>query len=189
MDWDTLRTWDATVQDAMAAGDFSSALEALVRGYQHLIVGFCTHMLGDASQGEDVAQDVFLAAYRAMPSFHRQASVRTWLFAIARKRCLQVLRNRRRRERIVRFKRRFVAAGAHREPTPSPDETPVTPWQQVQVALQQLPEADRALLLMRYDTGLPLMDVAYILGISVSSVRRRLAQALHRLREVISDGA
>ncbi|GIX49654.1 MAG: hypothetical protein KatS3mg131_3865 [Candidatus Tectimicrobiota bacterium] len=189
MNWDRLRPADQSVHEAIAAGDYRRALEALVAGYQHPVVGFCTHMLGDAALGEDVAQDVFLAAYAAMPGFHRHASVRTWLFAIARKRCLQVLRNRRRQARLARLKQHWLAAGAHRQPPPSPEAEADSAVQRVQAGLQRLPEAERALLLMRYELGLPLTEVAHILGTSVSSVRRRLARALRRLQEAMADDA
>ena len=53
--------------------------------------------------------------------------------------------------------------------------------------LTQLPEEESDLLTMRYDTGLSVADMAPILGISMATVRRRLARALGRLREVI-DG-
>jgi hypothetical protein len=76
---DVSQTGDDQVQRLLAQGAYRAALEALVRGYQHLIVRHCTAMLGDAAHGEEVAQEVFLGAYAAMPRFRREASVRTWL--------------------------------------------------------------------------------------------------------------
>jgi RNA polymerase sigma-70 factor (ECF subfamily) len=85
---------DALVQRLLAEGAYRQALEALVRAYQHLMVRYCTTMLGDVTQGEEVAQEVFLSAYTAMPRFRQEATIRTWLFAIGRKHCLKVLRDR-----------------------------------------------------------------------------------------------
>ena len=59
----------------------------------------------------------------------------------------------------------------------------------VSQGLRRLDKAERALLMMRYDTGLPIADMADILGISVATVRRRLAAALQRLREVMHRDA
>ena len=98
--WDAYQACDDHVQRLIAQGEYRSALEALVRGYQHLIVRHCTAMLGDAAHGEEVAQEVFLGAYTAMPRFRQEASIRTWLLAIARKQCLKALRDRRRRRRL-----------------------------------------------------------------------------------------
>jgi RNA polymerase sigma-70 factor (ECF subfamily) len=189
MDWESLRVYDETIRRNLATDDFREALEALVRGYQHVIVGFCTNLLGDATLGEEVAQDVFLAAYRAMPSFRGQASVRTWLFAIARKQCFKSLRNRHRRSRLEHAQQDTIAAMAHRDPPPLPGEDPEVRVRRVHQSLPQLDKTERALLMMRYDAGLPIADMAHILGISESSVRRRLADALQRLREVMHDDA
>jgi RNA polymerase sigma-70 factor (ECF subfamily) len=189
MDWESLRVYDETIHRNLTADDYRGALEALVRGYQHVIVGFCANMLGDAHLGQEVAQDVFLAAYQALPGFRGQASVRTWLFAIARKQCLKVLRNRRRRSRLEQDQQYTIAATAHRAPPAPPGEDPEARLRLMQRGLQQLDKTKRAMLMMRYDAGLPIADMAHILGISVSSVRRRLADALQCLREVMRDDA
>jgi RNA polymerase sigma-70 factor (ECF subfamily) len=189
MDRDSLRGYDESIHQALADDDFRGALESLVRGYQHVMVGFCTNMLGDADWGAEVAQEVFLAAYRALPGFRGQASVRTWLFAIARKQCLKVLRNRRRRSHLEHDQQDTIATLAHRDPPALPGEDPETRVLQVQQRLQQLDNMERAILMMRYDAELPIVDMAHVLGISVSSVRRRLAAALQRLREVMHDDA
>jgi RNA polymerase sigma-70 factor (ECF subfamily) len=187
MNWDRLRSHDDAVQGHLADGDYRRALETLVQAYQHAIVGFCHNMLGDVTQAEEVAQEIFLDAYKAMPRFRQQASVRTWLFAIARKKCLQVRRNRDRRQRIVQEKQGFIAQGAHRDAPATPGEDPEALFQLVKQGLTQLSEEEGSLLSMRYDTGLSVADIAPILGMSTASVRRRLAHALGRLREVI-DG-
>jgi RNA polymerase sigma-70 factor (ECF subfamily) len=188
MDWERLRSDDEMVQGDIAAGNFRAALETLVRGYQHVMVGFCTNMLGDADQAEEVAQEVFLAVYTAMPAFRRQASVRTWLFAIARRQCLKALRNRRRRRHLERDRREVIAETAHRQPPLPPGEDLETQVQLVRQSLNQLKTSERALLMMRYDTGLSMADMAHILGLSLASVRRRLVRALQRLREVVDGG-
>jgi RNA polymerase sigma-70 factor, ECF subfamily len=190
MKWEQLRTADEMIRRDLATGDFREALETLVRGYQHIVVGFCTNMLsGDSTQGEEVAQEVFLSAYRAMPAFRGQASVRTWLFAIARKQCLKTMRDRGRRSRLEHDQRHTIATTVHRHPPLAEGEDPESRLRLVKQGLTQLDKAQRALLVMHYDTGLPVADIAHILGISAVSVRRRLARALERLREVIGHDA
>ena len=106
MEGDASQAGDDQVRRLIAQGDYRPALEGLVRGYQHLIVRHCVAMLGDTGHGEEVAQEVFLGAYAALPRFRREASVRTWLLAIARKQCLKALRDRRRRRRLEEEQRR-----------------------------------------------------------------------------------
>jgi len=96
MEWITYEACDDSVQRLIAQGAYRPALEALVQGYQHVIVRCCTAMLGDAAHGEEITQEVFLGAYAAMARFRQDASICTWLFAIARKQCLKALRDRRR---------------------------------------------------------------------------------------------
>ena len=190
MDWNAQQACDEDVQRALASGAFPRALETLVQGYQQAVVGFCVNMVGDVHQGEDLAQDVFLAAHKALPRFRQQASVRTWLFAIARRQCLKTVRDSRRRRRLEQERQEAIAATAHRNVPETPQDDPELQLRLVRQGLARLGKQERALLLlMRYDTGLLLTDMAHILGISEASVRRRLAGALRHLREVMSDAA
>ena len=189
MDWDRLRHDDDAIQNDLSDGNYRRALEALVQVYQHAVVGFCHNMLGDTAQAEEVAQDVFLDAYKAMPRFRQQSSVRTWLFAIARKKCLQTLRNRERRRRITRDRQVHIAEQVHRDPPTLPGDAAEVVTQRVREGLSQLSHEERSFLTMRYDTDLSVADIARLLGLSMATVRRRLARALTRLREVIDGEA
>lgn len=187
MNWENLRSCDQSARQHIDDGNYRDALEVLVLGYQKIIIGFCTNMLGDQTQAEEVAQEVFLATFQAMPRYRQDASVRTWLFAIARKCCYKFIRSRRQRGRIQRQRQALIAERSHRDPPLSPENDPEIPLQEIRQALQKLNKSDRSLLLMRYDSGLQITDLAHILGISVASVRRHLAQALDHLREVVND--
>jgi RNA polymerase sigma-70 factor (ECF subfamily) len=188
MEGDTSQTGDELVQRLIARGAYRPALEALVRGYQHLIVRHCTAMLGDAGHGEEVAQEVFLGAYAALPRFRREASLRTWLLAIAHKQCLKALRDRRRRRRLEEEKHSEIASGAHRAPPDPSAEDPEVLRQRVRQALDRLGAAERTVLLLRYETGLSLVEMAHILGRSEASVRRQLTRALQQLRAELDAG-
>ncbi|PON15275.1 hypothetical protein C2W62_24680 [Candidatus Entotheonella serta] len=189
MNWERLRPHDEAILNDIADGDYRRALGTLVRGYQQTMIGFCRNMLGEDAVAEETAQDVLLDAYKAMPRFRQQASVRTWLFAIARKKCLQVRRNRDRRSRIRQDKQNVIAQSAHRDAPAAAGEEPEAMLERVRQSLRQLPDAERELLTMRYDTGLSVADIAQIQGISMATVRRRLARALDALREVVDREA
>jgi len=189
MNWERLRPHDEAIFNDIADGDYRRALGTLVQGYQQVMVGFCRNMLSDDALAEETAQDVFLDAYKAMPRFRQQASLRTWLFAIARKKCLQVRRNRDRRGRIRQDKQEIIAQSVHRDPPATPGEDPEAMLQLVKQSLGQLPDAERELLTMRYDTGLSVADIAQIQRLSMATVRRRLARALEALREVVDSEA
>jgi RNA polymerase sigma-70 factor (ECF subfamily) len=185
---DASQASDDQVRRLMAQGAYRPALEALVVGYQHLIVRHCTAMLGDAAHGEEMAQEVFLGAYAALPRFRQEASLRTWLLAIARKQCLQALRDRRRRRRLEAERRGDILSGVHRAPPDPSGEDPEVWRQRVRQGLDRLESSERAVLLLRYETGLTLGEVAHILGRSEAGVRRQLTQALQQLRTALEEG-
>ena len=185
MERDASEAGDDQVRRLMAQENYRAALEVLVRNYQHLIIRYCVTMLGDTGHGEEVAQEVFLGAYAALPRFRQEASLRTWLLAIARKQCLKALRDRRRRRRLEEEQRTEIARGAHRAPPDPSEENPEVLRQRVWRGLDRLGAAERTVLLLRYETGLTLVEVAHIVGRSEAGVRRQLARALEQLRAVL----
>ncbi len=84
-----------------AAGGDRPAFASLVRRTQADVWRFCSHLV-DADAVDDVTQDVFLRAAKALPSFRADASARTWLLAIARRACADEVRRRTRRRALQR---------------------------------------------------------------------------------------
>src|SRR5215204_5489846 len=86
------RSDDKLVAGIRAADD--GAFDALYDRYHRNLLAFCRHMLGSREEAEDVLQHTFLAAYRSLPEGDG-VRVKPWLYAVARNRCLSVLRARR----------------------------------------------------------------------------------------------
>jgi RNA polymerase sigma-70 factor, ECF subfamily len=199
--WDDLARWESQVLAALSVGDFQRAIEALVLGYQHAVVGYSTHMLGGATpeEVEEVAQDVFLAAYKALPRFRQQASVRTWVFTIARNRCLTYRRRARRQARrqrqIAVDQRNEVVAAMHPNP-PVPPEVGLLEAARdlkeekqrelVAQSLQRLKKQPRDLLMMYYYAELSIADIAKKLWVSETTIRRRLRAAEQQLKHMMA---
>jgi RNA polymerase sigma factor (sigma-70 family) len=87
-------TSDERLVALVRAGD-ESAFEALYDRHHPAILGFCRHMLGTREEAEDAVQHTFLAAFRDLARHDQPIDLRPWLFAIARNRCLSLLRARR----------------------------------------------------------------------------------------------
>src|SRR4051812_41167593 len=68
------------------------AFDVLVRRYDAPLHAFCRHILGSREDAEDVMQETWSAAYRAMIRDDRQLTIRAWLYAIARNTCLNAMR-------------------------------------------------------------------------------------------------
>src|SRR6201746_1631920 len=77
---------------AMARSGNAGAFETLGDRYPGRLLGFCRQMLGSTEDAEDVLQEVFVNAYRAMLADEREINLRPWLYRIARNRCLNHLR-------------------------------------------------------------------------------------------------
>ncbi len=82
-------------------GGSDAAFEVLYRRHHRGVLAFCRHMLGSVDEAEDSVQHTFLAAYADLLGSHKPIQLRPWLYAIARNRCLSVLRAR--RERVGEF--------------------------------------------------------------------------------------
>src|SRR5215469_17370217 len=77
--------------------DQPGAFEELVELYQHRLVAVMNHLVGNATEAEDLAQEVFLRVYRARKKYRPRSRFSTWLFTIANNLALNCLRARQRR--------------------------------------------------------------------------------------------
>jgi RNA polymerase sigma factor (sigma-70 family) len=85
---------DAALVARVRAGDVA-AFEVLYERHLPAILSFCRHMLGSPDEGEDAVQNVFVSAHRHLLADAREINLKPWLYAIARNRCLSMLRARR----------------------------------------------------------------------------------------------
>ncbi len=169
----------------IAAGDVE-AFAAVVGRYQRPLFGFLGRLGLSQAQAEELAQDTFLRAWRALGSFQPQkAAFSTWLFAIARNLAIDEL-NRLSRQSEVDF--------AHAEPelaceSPQPLATMIAAENQraLQAALRQLPMTDRSALALVYSHELDLVQVARIEGCSPGAIKVRLHRARLKLRELLEQ--
>jgi len=193
--WDFLGPYDAQVQAAMGTGDLTQAFEVLLQGYQAVVVQYCTTLLDDAADGEDVAQEVFLAILRALPRYQPTALLRTWVFRIARNRCLKHRAKRWYWGRLWVAQRTAITETAVVEAPLSPEvlhqahaeaEQMQYQLQQLERHLRRLPAGDRALLMMYYYEELSFRTMAQQLRLSEATVRRAVHAAEHRLRVLMT---
>ncbi len=180
-----IETPDEHIRAACAAHNYREALDALVRAFQHEIVGYCVNMLGDAQRGADVAQNVFLAAHTALARFRGESSYRTWLFAIARKQCLKEAKRAAPR-RVPSWHQTESEASTETVMLELEEEAL---WEQRQAQLsrllQRLKKRERDIVMMYYYMGCTYAEIAGKLWISETTARRRVQRALRRLEEMM----
>lgn len=179
---------EVDIKSHLKKREYDYALEKIVMAYQHDIVAFCAAIVGDPSQGEDIAQDVFIAAYRGFERFRGDSSVRTWLFAIGRRTCLKALEKLSRTNRTA-SEQADIARSAHNDPGHIPgwenDKKAYRTW--VLQCLQELSEEERTAILLKYKEGFTYRQIAKAMHISHTTVGRILSKALKRLREGLDE--
>ena len=133
---------------------------------------------GDSAAAEDIAQEAFLAALRALPSFDVRRPLRPWLHRIVVNRAIDFAR-----ARALRAEVGEAAAADHA----APEERPVGVGDQVVEALQRLAPEQRAVVVMRYLLELTPGEIAAALDIPRGTVNSRLRRGLDALGELIGD--
>ena len=144
------------------AGD-QSAFEQLVLDNQKRIYTLCLRMTGDPGDGEHLAQEAFLHAWRGLPSFQGDSSFSTWVYRLASNVCLDFLRKRKRRQNVEGGPSVDDQDSGWTEPSdPVQDPEGALLRQEVQRAVEQglatLPDHHRQVLVMRALSGMTYQD-------------------------------
>ncbi len=168
------------VADAVRAGDADGALPLLMVRYQLTVYRYCRRMLGNDADGDDVSQVVFLQAFEAIQRRAEVQSVRAWLIGIARNRCLDRLRRRRRSPLLVE--------DAELERIVDPDDPGEPPLgdprarEVLDACLDKLEARTRAVVLLRFYDELSYDAISNLTGDTPGALRVRVARALVALR-------
>jgi RNA polymerase sigma factor (sigma-70 family) len=169
---------------APRAIDRRRELTALMRDHGDAVYRFVRQLVRDDALADDVHQQVFIEAYRDLDRFEGRAAARTWLFAIARHRCLDALKAERRR--AGRRAEEDEAAGAT-DAAPPPSER--LDRARLAVALEEclgeLAPAVRTAVLLRYQEGFSYEDMARICRDKPGTLGQRVARALPVLRRCV----
>jgi RNA polymerase sigma-70 factor, ECF subfamily len=176
---ETLDGCETIVRDYLAQGNFTLAMSVLIEHYQDAIVSYCRCHLLDLELAREVAQEIFLTAFAGMAGFRGHSSIKTWLYGIALKKCLEVGRTRKRREALVRTHQDIIGTRVHCDPPGLPEDLVSQEFcrRRVWHALHRLRVYERELLVLRYLEELTYDEIASILNVSRRTVERHLPRA------------
>lgn len=184
---------DAELVERFKGGD-RRAYGEIVKRYQHRVYGLCLRWMGDEAVAQEVAQDVFLALFRSLDRFRGDAQLSTWIYRVVVNHC-----KNRRLYRIRRAVDRHEPLEGDREDEDAPkrqlagdDPPPDTGLHRtqaealIQVALQELDEEQRSIIVLRDVEDLSYEEIADLLGLPRGTVKSRLHRARAQLARVLS---
>src|SRR5918998_3476111 len=174
---------DATLVERLPRDDSGDELRELYRRYSGELFGFACNALGDRDLAEEVVQDVFARAWRHAEGYDpRRASVRTWLYSIARNRIIDA-----RRRAAVRPGLAHDESAAETQGEIDRElEHAVLRWQ-VAAALARLSPEHREVIRLAHYGGLTLREISERKGIPLGTVKSRTSYALRSLRLILDE--
>ena len=173
---------DAELVRLAQAGE-RDAFDAIVQRHQRRVYQLCYRFVGNHEDASDLAQDVFVRAFRALPKFKGDSALATWLHRIAVNVCLN-----RKAVKVPRFTpiEQVEPVDARTERADAAvlrNERAI----QVRAAVARLPPKQRATLILRAYHELPHEEIAKILGSSVGAVKANFCHALANLKRLMES--
>jgi RNA polymerase sigma-70 factor (ECF subfamily) len=174
--------------------DQPGAFEELVESYQSRLVGIMHHLVGNAEEAEDLAQEVFLRVYRSRKKYRARCKFSTWLFTIANNLALNVLRSRQRKPAVPLN----VSDSGPLGPRPAEQlvrdraAQPVQHMQQrelaaiVRQALAGLNERQRLAVVLNKFEDMSYEEIAEVMNLTTKAVKSLLSRARCNLRDVLA---
>jgi len=175
--------------------DQPGAFEELVEHYQNRLVGVLHHLVGNVTEAEDLAQEVFLRVYRARKKYRARCKFSTWLFTIANNLALNSLRARQRKPVVPLNTRDSGPLGprpAERLVKDSGSQPSKRIQQQemaavVRKALDGLNERQRMAVLLNKFEDMNYAEIAEVMGLTTKGVKSLLSRARTNLRAVLQS--
>jgi RNA polymerase sigma factor (sigma-70 family) len=161
-----------------------AAASALLERYSDRVYLWCLRMVRDHEQALDLAQEVLIAAYRRLDTYEQRGGFSSWLFAIARNRCLSALR----RPSLLRDDEDSLEA--HPDPGPWPDrelEEKLDEEEVLALVRSHLDSEEQRAIWLRCFEGIPIEEITRLLGLeSASGARGLLQRARRKLRTALA---
>lgn len=179
---------DHELMRRIAAGD-DQAFARLVERHQNVVVGTVAKMLGNASEAEDISQQVFLRVWRHAKRYKPDAKFTTYLFTITRNLVFNEVRRRKRRNEVSSDEREEmshhqVADASERQPDEELARQELC--EIVDRAIAALPEQQRLAVVLRRYEQMPYEEIGEVLELSLPAVKSLLFRARTTLRASLS---
>jgi RNA polymerase sigma-70 factor, ECF subfamily len=176
---------ETSIRDAWDAGDFAAATTAALRRYGPEVLGFLVAMQNDHSRAEDAFSLFAERLWLGISRFEWKSSVRTWSYVLARNAAADLRRREARHQRArVTLSSAPVSEVAAQVRTQTLSLLRTEKRSAFMRLREELPEEDRALLVLRVDRDLPWRDIAQVFGADEQAVGREAARFRKRFQLV-----
>jgi len=169
----------------LVAGGVRAAFDELVRRHRRRLLGVATRYVRCPGLAHDVTQNTLIDIYRAAPRYQPRGSFTSFLYRALLNQCRMAGRAKAAQERL-----QVTAAVALTEHPGETAEDQVLARERerrVQRALDRISEKLRAVVVLRYSGGLAYQEIADVLDIPVGTAKRRLFDAIEKLRELLAE--
>lgn len=183
-----MRTDDRTEEQVLvmrAQRGEQEAFRVLVERYQDLAYTLALRLVKRPEDAQDVAQEAFLSAWKALPKFRMDAKFSTWLYRLTVNAATDLLRKRREEQSLEDEAHPVVLA----DPAPGPQEQAEQGERRaiLRRCIGELSENHRRILVLRELNGLDYQEIGQVLELSPGTVKSRLARARRELREKLLE--
>lgn len=171
-----------------------AAFAQIVERYQNRLIGVFVNMFADLTLAEDLAQEVFLRMYRARQGYEPTAKLSTWIYQIANNLASNSRRMKGRRKEVQFQLGTSGSQAIQLGEATLPEKSGMMPTRQldklelqerVQLALSELNERQRMVLLLHRFEGMSYADIADAMQLSKQAVKSLLSRAREKLRETL----
>lgn len=176
---DSTETVDRIVDDVLTG--HTERFERIVALFQQPLFRYCYHMLGHVQEAEDAKQDVLVKAFERLNTYRKRISFSGWLYTIAYRYCVNVIRHKRMKHRLNQVFFR-----------PQLDETTESGYGEVEMsltlqdAMDELSPKERTVVILRLVEERSYEDVAAILNVTEANARKLCERAKRKLKDKLS---
>ena len=172
---------DQAIVKAIAEGDSRRALALCARHHGAAIGRLCMALLGSAAETDDIVQETLLDAHAGFSGFRSESSLRSWLYAIARRKCARHLERTTRRHAKLRL--------VHDSERGDAEELIVAREraERARAALGQIRPSEREVFVLCFVGDLSYREVGDACGIDEAAARKRVSRAIAKLRHAVGS--
>jgi RNA polymerase sigma-70 factor (ECF subfamily) len=169
-----------------------NAFRKIMDKYNAMVFRYVKSIVRNREVAEDMTQDVFIKAFKALPSWQPRASLQTWLYTIAKNQCIDYFRSQSQRMQSQCISYPFdhdkqvdmpVATNVYSNPERVAQEREIE--KHILNALSQLSDRQRDVFILYNYDGLQIRKIAEVLGIAEGTVKVHHHNAIHKLREIL----